>query len=81
MTSTKIDEDAKRLVIARLGVMPDNMGIAVGSDGNYTREQLLEHVENEDEVGTKFIDLDLEFLRAMKEGSLFEGQNISTHQA
>ena len=70
-TST-ISADIKKLVLARLEVLPSNIGIAVGSDGNYTKEQLVKHINQEDEIGTQFIDLDLWFLRALKDGSLFE---------
>lgn len=65
--------------MARLEVLPDNIGITVGSEGNYTKEQLLEHVDSGDSVGKQFIDLDLDFLRALKEGSLFEQQNLTSN--
>ena len=65
-------EHVKELVIARIEALPSNIGIAVGSDGSFNKEQLLEHVEAEDDIGKKYIELDLEFLRAFKEGKLFE---------
>jgi hypothetical protein len=74
-----VDIDEKQLVMARLETLPSNIGVAVGSDGNYTKEQLLEHVDQEDEIGVQFIDLDLQFLRALKTGSLFNEQNLSTN--
>jgi len=67
-----VDADAKRLVMARLDVLPSNVGIAVGSAGNFTKDQLLEHIDDEDEIGQMFIELDLKFLRALKDGALFE---------
>jgi hypothetical protein len=66
-TSHEIDADVKRLVLARLEALPPNIGIAVGSDGSYTRKQLLKSIEDENEIGKKFVDIELEFLRALKE--------------
>jgi hypothetical protein len=71
-TITGIDADEKNLVLARLEALPPNIGIAVGSEGSFTKEQLLKHIKDEDEVGKKFVSIELEFLRALKEGALFE---------
>lgn len=67
-----IDSDVKRLVIARLEALPNNVGIAVGSAGNFTKDELLSCIEQENEVGQMFAELDMEYLRALKEGTLFE---------
>lgn len=67
-----IDSEVKRLVIARLDALPPNIGIAVGSAGSFTKQELLERIEGEDEIGKMFIDLDMSYLRALKEGTLFE---------
>ena len=71
-TGSKIDTDEKKLALARLEALPPNIGIAVGSEGNFTKAQLLQHIEDEDEIGKQFVNIELEFLRALKEGSLFE---------
>jgi fructose-bisphosphate aldolase class 1 len=68
----RMEEAAKELVIARLETMPPNIGIAVGSEGSFSRDELIERILNNDEVGKKFVEMDMEFLRALKDGSLFE---------
>ena len=70
--SKGIDSDAKRLVIARLDALPSNIGIAVGSAGNFSKQELLDRIEKEDEIGQMFVDLDISYLRALKDGTLFE---------
>lgn len=67
-----VTNDIKQLVLARLSVLPENIDIAVGSEGSYSKEQILQHVNDVDEVGQQFIDMQLSFLRALKEGTLFE---------
>lgn len=68
----KISEDLKELVIARLDVFPSDKKISIGSIGEFTKNELIEHVEEEDEIGKKAVEVELTFLKALKEGSLLE---------
>ena len=61
-------EEVKELVIARLETIPANVKISIGNYGEYTKEQLIQHVKKEDPIGNKLVEIELEFLRAMKEG-------------
>ena len=68
----KISEDLKKLVIARLDVLPSDKKISIGSIGEFTKNELIEHVKEEDEIGKKAVEVELTFLKALKEGSLLE---------
>jgi hypothetical protein len=68
-----IEKEIQELVKARLSVMPDDVSISVGADGEtYTRDELIEHVDKGDEIGKLMIDIDMSFLRALKEGEIYE---------
>lgn len=60
------DEEIKKLVIARLSVLPPDVSISFGSDGNFTRDQLLESVEKGDKIGEKLAEIEMEWLRSFK---------------
>jgi len=64
----KISEDVKELVIVRLDALPSSRKISIGSFGEFTKEELIDHVKKEDSVGRKIVEIELEFLRALKEG-------------
>jgi len=68
----KISEDLKDLVIARLDVLPSDKRISIGSIGEFTKEELIDSVKEGNEVGRKIIELELNFLRALKDGTLLE---------
>lgn len=68
----KISEEAKELVIARIDVLPKDKMISIGSSGEFTKDELIEHVRRGDEIGKKIIDIELTFLRALKDGTLLE---------
>jgi len=62
------DEEIRKLVIARLKLLsPDTMK-SIGSMGTFTRDQLIERVEKGDEVGETIKNIEMEWLRAQKEG-------------
>ena len=63
-----ITEEIKKLVIARLEILPENKRISIGNLGEFSRDELIENVNNNTEVGNKIIEIELEFLRAMKKG-------------
>ena len=70
-----IPEDLKDLVIERLDVLPPHKKIYIGSVGEFTKDQLIECVRQGDVIGQKIVDIELSFLRALKEGTLLEELN------
>lgn len=64
-------EQVKKLVIARLDSLPSNVNISVGSEGSFNKQQLIEQIESDTEIGKKMIEIELEYLRKLKEGILY----------
>jgi len=59
------------LVSARLGVLPPDAKISIGSYGMFTRKELIKHVKRNDEIGQKMVTVDLEYLKSLKTGILY----------
>jgi hypothetical protein len=66
------DELVKELVIARLKSLPEDMGISVGSEGNFKKDELIMSVQNGGEIGQKIVEVEMDFLRSLKNGILYE---------
>jgi len=66
------DKEMKELVIARLKTMSSDKKISIGSAGDFTRDELIERVEKGDELGQKIIEIQMEYLRLLKEGIFYE---------
>ncbi|MFH1471469.1 MAG: hypothetical protein ABIF85_01095 [Nanoarchaeota archaeon] len=62
------ENEIKKLVIARLSSMPENMKISIGAYGTFDKYELIENVKLNNEVGRKVIDIQLFYLRSMKRG-------------
>lgn len=71
MSDKTTEEQIKELIIARLQAIPPNVGISVGSQGDFKRDELIEHVKKDDEIGKKIIEIDLNYLRALKELNIY----------
>ena len=65
------------MVVARLQNLPSNKEISIGSSGEFTKDQLIEHVRKADDVGRKMIAIEMDFLRSMKEGIFYEQYSTS----
>ena len=62
------DEDIRKLVIARLRTLSSGKKISIGSDGEFTKEELIRSVEADDKIGKKITEIQLQYLRSLKEG-------------
>ena len=60
------DEEVRRLVLARLSVLSSDTMISLGSEGSFTRDELVKRVENGDAIGEKLAEIQMEWLRAFK---------------
>lgn len=61
------EEEIKKLVLVRLESMPSNIRISLGGK-DYYREELVNEVKNETKFGKMIIEMQLEYIRAMKSG-------------
>lgn len=68
----EIGNDVKELVIARLDVLPSNLKVSIGADGEFAKSELIEHVKQGDSIGQQIIKMELAFLRALKDGILLD---------
>lgn len=74
------EDEMKELVVARLKTLSPDKKLSVGSSGDFTRDELIEHVEKKDELGEKIIEIQMQYLRSLKEGIFYE-RNIASHEA
>lgn len=68
----RIDPELKEIIISRFSSskLPDNIKLSIG---NLTTEplnvkELIQHIRDEDEIGRVMIEMELNYLRALKEG-------------
>ncbi len=72
-TNQKISENLKNLVIERIEVLSPDLNFFVGSDGKeFSKKDLIESVERGDEIGKQVVEMEMAFLRGLKDGVLLE---------
>lgn len=71
MEEKNIKEDMKKIAIARINTFSDDLGIIIGNK-KYTKKEILESIENGDDTGQEVIDSQIEYLRDMASGAIYE---------
>jgi len=66
------DEEIRKLVVARLKVLSPETIISLGSDGSFSRDEMVKKVQDGDEIGEKLAEIQMEWLQSLKEGNLYE---------
>lgn len=66
------EQEIRQLVIERLKTLPEGTGISIGSQGDFSKNEMIAHVKKGDDIGQKIIAVELNFLRGLKEGLLYE---------
>lgn len=69
------NKELAKLVIARLAVLPPNISFSIGSEGKFTKDELIKEVTDNTSIGQKMIEIDLTYLRKLKEGILYATNN------
>lgn len=63
--------DFQQLVYTRLQSMPKDFIISVGDYGEISKEEALEHVQKNDEIGQFIIMVNREYFDMLKSGKLY----------
>ncbi len=75
----RTDPELKELVLYRLmsSKLPENIEIAIGDTSGepMSMDEIIEHVKKEDETGNIIIEMELNYLKALKEGIISKIQN------
>lgn len=66
------EQEIKQLVIERIKTLPENIGMSIGSQGDFNKNEMIAHIENGDEIGQKIVEVEMNFLCGLKDGVLYE---------
>ena len=79
MTQHSTPEDVKQLVLIRMETLSSHKKISIGSYGEFSKEELIQHIKDDDEIGKKMVAIEMDFLRSMKEGIFYEQYSTSNN--
>lgn len=61
-----VSQEIKKIVIARLETMPENMKLSFGCSGDFNKYEIIRQVEDETDFGKKVINMHLMYLRSFR---------------
>jgi hypothetical protein len=64
--------EANELVIARLSTLPPNIKISIGGHGDFSKDEIIRAIEKGEDVGKKYVEIQMAFLKAIANGSLYK---------
>lgn len=62
----------KQLAIARLRTIPQEYQITVGDVGNLSRDEVIQNIIENSDIGKKMVSIQMDFIRDMADGDLYD---------
>jgi len=63
----------KEITIARVRTISKDTHISLGSE-DYSSEELVDHIEEDDEIGEEFIKLNWQYLKDLASGAIYDNE-------
>jgi len=64
-----IDPEIKKLILWRIETaIPENFKLIMGTKRAINKKELKKHVEKEDDIGIKYVEMELKFIKALSSG-------------
>ncbi len=64
----EIRNELKETIIIRIEALPSNLKLSIGGGNSLTKDEMIEHVKKEDEIGKQIINSHLSFMKAIAKG-------------
>lgn len=71
MDKNSNNNEIKDLVMTRLETLPSDAIVSLGSNGDFTRDEIIDSVRRGDEIGQKMVEIEMNFLQGLKDGILY----------
>lgn len=66
-------DEIKKIALARAKLMPENLNMAIG--GNMLNKlAIIKHIEQEDEIGKTIMRVELEYLKDLVSGAIYQNE-------
>jgi len=66
-----IDPEIKKLVLWRIETgVPKHFKLSIGDKGTFDKEELIKHVQQEDDIGKEIIKMQLQFIKDLSSGKI-----------
>lgn len=65
-----VNDKIKELVITRIEATPSDLRLSMGGGKTMTKEEMIEHVKKEDDIGNQIIRNHISFIKAVAKGDV-----------
>lgn len=71
ISDTELGPQLKALVLERISVMPSTINIVIGTT-EVDKQDIIGHVEAEDDIGKQMMEMELDYLRDLVSGAIYQ---------
>lgn len=63
----------REIIIARLEILSPDLCLSSGNEdsASISRDEMIQHVQSGDDIGNEFVKIEMRFLRAFKDGTIY----------
>ena len=69
---TGINRNEKEIILARVRAYSDDFELSIGGKGTFSRDEIVENIEKETDVGKEIIETQMEYLRDLVSGNIYK---------
>ena len=66
------DRNEKELVLARVRAYSDDFELSIGGKGTFSKDKIVENIEEETEMGKEIVEMQMEYLRDLVSGNIYK---------
>lgn len=70
MSAKVSSKEIRQLVMERIKTLSSGRKISIGSEGSFSKEELIDHIKIGDKVGEKIVKVQMNYLRSFRLGFL-----------
>ncbi|OGD55360.1 hypothetical protein A3E73_01430 [Candidatus Beckwithbacteria bacterium RIFCSPHIGHO2_12_FULL_47_17] len=63
----------KKIALARTQVMPNDVNVSIGGT-SLTKDELIKHIDQEDQIGEQLMLVELEYLQDLVSGTIYKNE-------
>ena len=68
----RTDKNEKEIILARVRAYTDDFELSIGGKGTFSRDEIVENIEKETDVGKEIIEMQMEYLRDLVNGNIYK---------
>jgi len=68
----RTNKNEKEIVLARVRAYTEDFELSIGGKGTFSRDEIVENIEKETDVGREIVEMQMDYLRDLISGNIYK---------